>query len=269
MSYVDEIALRIRNHVDPKALPEQPSDELFRIYAVLVLTVGHSVTISDVHNAWAAWMSGEEPGHESLIPTPELDESVLQSDLPFLNAIREVAAEIGGEFGDDDVLRAMLPNGVPNASDADFLVLYQLMVGTSESLVTRRQGVNTFFLTINGLLVTVIGFFLRGGKGLSHWDAAGIAVVASVGIVATYSWFSLLKSYGQLNAGKFAIINRMERFLPASPFKAEWTALDEGKDRKRYRTFTRLEGLVPLAFAFIYVAAALVGILLATHVLTF
>jgi hypothetical protein len=61
----------------------------------------------------------------------------------------------------------------------------------------------------------------------------------------------------------------MERYLPAAPFRAEWLALGEGRDRKRYRTFTRLEGLVPLAFATIYAAAVVIGVLLAAKVVTF
>jgi hypothetical protein len=42
------------------------------------------------------------------------------------------------------------PNGIP-ASEPDLartVELYKLMVASSESLVARRQGVNTFFLTI-------------------------------------------------------------------------------------------------------------------------
>lgn len=270
MSYIDEIATRIRSRVDPVALPDQPSEDLFRIYAVLALTVGSSVTVSDIHNAWAAWMSGQNSSHESLLPASQLDASVIRSDLPFMSAVKEVANEIRADFDVDEIMRSMLPNGIPGHSEtADFLTLYQLMVGTSESLVGRRQGVNSFFLTINGLLATVIGFFLRGERFLSRWDAVGIAVVAVIGIVGTYSWWSILKSYGQLNKGKFAIINRMERFLPAAPFEAEWLVLGQGRNLKRYKTFTSLEGMVPVAFAVIYAAAVVIGALLAAKALEF
>ncbi|MGB3685332.1 MAG: hypothetical protein WA991_05850, partial [Ornithinimicrobium sp.] len=61
----------------------------------------------------------------------------------------------------------LFPSGNIAADDRSFAFdLYKLMVESSESLVGRRQAVNTFFLTANGVLVTVIGFFVNGGADL-------------------------------------------------------------------------------------------------------
>jgi hypothetical protein len=146
-----------------------------------------------------------------------------------------------------------------NPGDLDqYFELYKIMVASSESLVARRQGVNTFFLTINGLLVTGIGLFLRGG---GHRDllAGGIFVLSVLGIALGYSWRSLLVTYGQLNTGKFKIINAMEQKLSASIFLAEWKALDEGKVPSTYRSFTEREALVPIVFVAAYTIVAILS----------
>ena len=38
---------------------------------------------------------------------------------------------------------------------------YKLLVDSSDKLVARRQTVNTFFLSINALLLSTVGFIIR------------------------------------------------------------------------------------------------------------
>lgn len=160
----------------------------------------------------------------------------------------------------DDEIRQSLFNGDPTTPEdrAQFFELYKIMVATSEALVARRQGVNTFFLTMNGLLLTALGLFLRGG-GHTRLQSTGIFVLAAAGVALCLAWKSLLTSFGQLNKGKFAIINRMETRLAASIFTGEWQALDKGDDKKVYRSFTSRESIVPYAFGVIYAAAAVLS----------
>ena len=44
------------------------------------------------------------------------------------------------------------------------------------------------------------------------------------------------------------MIHLLEDQLPASVFKAEWHALGEGKDGKKYVAFTRTERYIPWVF---------------------
>jgi hypothetical protein len=78
--------------VPSEAVPDE-SDvaPLFRIYAVLMLAQGVHVTAADVHNAWAAWMAGRNPGHGQLKPYPELDPEMARRDQRYVEAIRQVA----------------------------------------------------------------------------------------------------------------------------------------------------------------------------------
>lgn len=145
-------------------------------------------------------------------------------------------------------------------SEREFVFeLYKLMVASSEALVGRRQAVNTFFLTANGAILTAVGFFV--GKGSrTEWMALAIAVLAVTGGVLCFAWQSLLRSFGQLNTGKFAVINRLEREFPVAIYAAEWTALGEGVNPRVYRSFTSREIWVPRALFCVYSVATLVAL---------
>lgn len=89
--YLDELAEAIRQAVPPEALPDGDTLPLFRLYAVLVLAKGEHVTRADVHNAWVAWMAGQDGDHDSLVPFKSLDADTQAEDSPYVVAIRTVA----------------------------------------------------------------------------------------------------------------------------------------------------------------------------------
>lgn len=95
MSYIDEVAEEIRRSVPPDLIPDRDTTALFRLYAVLALAKGEVVALEDVHDAWSAWMSAEDPEHPSLRPFEELSSDVRSADQPYLGAIREVARDRG------------------------------------------------------------------------------------------------------------------------------------------------------------------------------
>lgn len=92
MSYVDEVAEAIRRQIPPSLLPDGDTVALFRAYAVLAMAKGTGVVLEDVHDAWAAWMSEQDPNHPSLRPLQDLPPEVQHADQPYLDAIRVVAA---------------------------------------------------------------------------------------------------------------------------------------------------------------------------------
>ena len=85
-------------------------------------------------------------------------------------------------------------------------------------------------------------------------------MISIVGITLCQAWRSLLVSFGQLNTGKFVVINKMEENLAAAVYAAEWMALGEGKDRAVYRSFTRSEADVPVFLGVVYFLAAAIGL---------
>ncbi len=163
----------------------------------------------------------------------------------------------------DDPLDAdLFPQGIPtDEKQIDRMFeLYKIMVTSSEALVGRRQGVNTFFLTINGALLTAAGLVLSNGND-TRVQAGGLLVLTITGGILAGAWRSLLLSFGQLNTGKFAVINRIERLLPVAIFDAEWKALKKGEDPKTYRTFSSREVWPPMTFFWLYVVATSVEVI--------
>jgi hypothetical protein len=158
----------------------------------------------------------------------------------------------------------LFPTGVPtDDKQIDRMFdLYKIMVASSEALVGRRQGVNTFFLTINGAVLTAAGLILSNGHD-QRLQAAGLMVLTVTGAILSGAWHSLLRSFGQLNKGKFAVINRIERLFPVAIFDAEWKALGKGQDPKIYRTFSSREVWPPRTFLGVYVIATLLESLIA------
>lgn len=129
-------------------------------------------------------------------------------------------------------------------------------------MVGRRQGVNTFFLTINGALLTAAGLILANGSD-ARVRALGLLVLSLTGMILSAAWHSLLLSFGQLNNGKFAVINRIEKELPAAVYDAEWKALKEGADPETYRTFTSREVWTPKTFSIVFGGTAVVEVVVA------
>jgi hypothetical protein len=96
LTYFDQTARAIRERVPAELLPdERGTDDLFRLYALLVRVKGEAVTAEDVHDAWSLWMLGQHADHESIKPYSELDRTTREADHPFLEAIRAVAAGEG------------------------------------------------------------------------------------------------------------------------------------------------------------------------------
>jgi len=141
-----------------------------------------------------------------------------------------------------------------------------MMVQSSEELVRRRQSVNTFFLTMNGALLTAVGLIIQSSEGhkVAGW---GIAVLAVAGVVLCIAWRSLITSFGQLNAGKFKVINTIERYLRAAIYEAEWEALERGENPKVYRSFTSREIWVPNGLVVLWAVAGIAAGLVAAGML--
>ncbi len=94
LSYLSNIAAQIRDEVPPDLLPNEDTDLLFLICAVLALERRGNVRPEDVHNAWAAWMTYRDPSHESIKPYDQLDREVRNEDQPFLEANMKVASRL-------------------------------------------------------------------------------------------------------------------------------------------------------------------------------
>jgi hypothetical protein len=139
---------------------------------------------------------------------------------------------------------------------------YKLCVEMADRVSARRALANTFFITLNTGVFTVLGVFWKDRPAGSTWLLAFPAVVL---IAQCLAWFWLLRSYRQLNSGKYAVIGALEELLPTSPYwQAEWRALGQGHDKTKYWPLTHLEQWVPLLFGAAYLGGFITAILTAT-----
>jgi hypothetical protein len=137
---------------------------------------------------------------------------------------------------------------------------YKLYVEMADRVSNRRGLANTFFLTLNSAILTLIAVFWKDRpEGLSPWFLLPVLVL-TLGLCL--AWFWLVRSYRQLNSGKFAVIGALERRLPASPWwNGEWKALrGEEQDKSTYWALTHLEIWVPLLFGLAYIFAVVAAI---------
>jgi hypothetical protein len=136
--------------------------------------------------------------------------------------------------------------------DAALLDQYKLYVEMADRVSSRRGLANTFFLTLNTAVFTAIGVLWKDKPSTPGW---WLVFPLAVLLTECMLWFWTIRSYRQLNSGKFAVIGAIEERLPAQIYwKAEWVALGEGRDPARYWPVTHIEQWVPLVFAAIYTA---------------
>ncbi|KOV54132.1 MULTISPECIES: RipA family octameric membrane protein [Streptomyces] len=130
---------------------------------------------------------------------------------------------------------------------------YKLCVEMADRVSARRNLANTFFLTLHTALLAFLGaWFSQRPRGSVPLVLGLAALLVLLGMCATW-WFTV-RSYHQLNKGKFAVIGALERRLPARTFvAAEWHALGEGRDWRVYLPLNRVERWIPLLFGGAYV----------------
>jgi len=152
------------------------------------------------------------------------------------------------------------------SSPAHCFETYKLAVEMADRISARRATANSFFFALQAGIAVALGTFAvnTGSPEDPQPDRFVLALAAIGGVVIAASWWLLLRSYRDLNAAKFAVINKIERdHLDIAIFSDEWDELkkDPVKPwRPRYAEQGTVERVVPLLFVVIYgVLAIYVG----------
>jgi hypothetical protein len=134
---------------------------------------------------------------------------------------------------------------------AAILDQYKLYVEMADRISNRRGLTNTFFLSLNTLVFTLFGVFWKDRP--HHVSTGALILLLLIALGQCSAWWVIVRSYRQLNSGKYEVVGLLEERLPASPWwGAEWKALGEGKDWRVYVPLTHVEQWVPLLFAAVY-----------------
>jgi len=127
---------------------------------------------------------------------------------------------------------------------------YKLYVELTDRISQRRSIGNSFFITANAALITIASWFK---EDFGYY----IYLVSAIGIILSLFWYFGIKSYSQLNSGRFKLIHEIESKLPINLFAYEWELLGKGKSRKIYWPLSHVERIVPILFIVLYVALCL------------
>lgn len=142
----------------------------------------------------------------------------------------------------------------PKASNPEFngaiLEQYKIYLEMLDKISERRQHANSFFLSVNTGLCALVGYLFS--KDISPELRPLFLCVPVAGMLLSFFWYRLVRSYKDLNTGKFMILHLLEEKLPVAPYSAEWLALEEGKNNQKYTPFTHLEIWVPKCFIGMY-----------------
>lgn len=146
-----------------------------------------------------------------------------------------------------------------DAKDDPKLAMFELYLGTAETVGDRRSQANAWMLSVNSAIVGLYGYLQTdklavptGQRAIWFW------AIPAAGIIVCASWTVLLTSYRKLNRAKFTVLQEIEKDLPLQPFKRErdvYTA-----DHRRSLSY--IETAIPSCFVLLYLAMLIAAILI-------
>jgi len=128
---------------------------------------------------------------------------------------------------------------------------YKLYVEMADKISERRQSANSFFLSVNTVIVGLTTYFTL--CGISYRSIILFSPISIAGLVICYMWYRLVRSYRDLNTAKFKVIHEIEQKLPLAPYDLEWEKVEGGKNPKFYLPFTHIEIYVPWVFFLLHI----------------
>jgi len=149
----------------------------------------------------------------------------------------------------------------PDTETAMLLEQYKLYVQMADKISDRRADANRFFISLlTGLLALLsIAIQFRGAAALQQ---AVLLIVGVVGVLLCYTWYITIRSYRQLNSGKFKVVHEVEKRLPFAFYDVEWDCLGRGENPKLYTPLTHVEQYIPILFGILYVLLLVGGVYL-------
>jgi purine-cytosine permease-like protein len=128
---------------------------------------------------------------------------------------------------------------------------YKLYVEMADRVSSRRAQTNRFYISLLSILLALLSIVASIGPFSEILDIILLAM-AILGIILCAVWWVNIRSYRQLNSGKFEVIHEMERELPIAAYDKEWEILGRGKLAGKYLQLTRVEQWVPLILSIPY-----------------
>ena len=136
--------------------------------------------------------------------------------------------------------------------------IYSLHADLADRVSQRRQGANSIYISLLLALQVVLASLLGLDSGDGQ-DGILFCLFGVVGALLSVSWYCVVRSYQQLNSGKFKALRELEKELAFQFLDREWKLLGRGKDRSRYWKLSSVERFVPYAFLLLSVVELSLG----------
>jgi hypothetical protein len=140
--------------------------------------------------------------------------------------------------------------------DGRLLEQYKMAAEMADRISARRGAANGFYFTVTSAL-------------LATSESLSLAAASGAGIALSAAWWMQLRSYRNLNAAKYVVINKLEERLPAKVFTDEWEILKRksvertvlrskvlwrlGQPLSRYVELGVVEQVVPFVYLALFV----------------
>ena len=142
----------------------------------------------------------------------------------------------------------------------ELLEIYKLHAELADSVSKQRSTANRFYMLVLSGLAVLFSAFLQRKNGVPlGWLMVGFGLF---GMLLASAWYIVIRSYRQLNSGKFKALHELEEKLPYPFFKREWDLLAEGREQKTYWRLTVVETFVPTIFFVCFAALLAIGVCL-------
>ncbi len=130
----------------------------------------------------------------------------------------------------------------------EYLQLYKLHAEFADRVSQRREGANRLYTGLLTGLMVVVSALLRLGPSDESINVALFLGFGIFGMILSVSWVIVIRSYRQLNTGKFKALLELEEHLSYPFFTREWELLHQGRDFRKYWKLTVVETILPITF---------------------
>ncbi len=143
----------------------------------------------------------------------------------------------------------------------ELLEIYKLHAELADKVSQRREGANRLYVSLlTSILVFLVALLRFGMEMIPLWSM--LLCFGLLGMLLSVSWYIVIRSYRQLNTGKFKALHELEEKLAYPFFKREWELLEEGEDVSRYWKLTIVETFLPTGFFVLSLGSFLLALIL-------
>ena len=128
---------------------------------------------------------------------------------------------------------------------------YKLYVEMADRVSQRRGQANAFYVSLLLALLAWLTFLADRDFSSAAQDAVLVGTGVA-GIFVCFIWYVHIRSYQQLNSGKFKVIHEMEQLLPFPCYDREWELLGVGQDKRKYLQVSVVEQFAPGFLGLLY-----------------